>query len=532
MVGLSLLQFVAVALLILVNAFFVAAEFALVSIRDTRIEQMLAARIPGARAVRRLQQDLDDFLPAVQLGVTGCSLALGWLGEPLAAGIILGWLDFMPHAHIYAHVIAVTLGFAIITYFHVLVGELVPKSLALRRAEALAVAVAPPMLVFMALARPAVRFLKGSALVILRGFDVPMTEKGTVHSPEELKLIATAARRMGVLPKYQETLIHRTLELDEVSVREIMTPRQKIFSLPSNMLIEEASAKVINRQHSRVPVYDETRGPEHIVGVVYSKDLARLMYFRPMAQLRRAEATLGSPTDSMLLVNGEPGNRKSGLIEPTQPQKPGAPGLAFETRESKNSNREAGAPGAPGLASETWERKPSHTAHYPTTPFVELRLSQVMRDVLVAPETKSVLDLIRDFQRRRRHMAIVVDEYGSTVGLVTAEDAIEQLTGELEDEFDNPTRPVLATASGALLMDGGVNLRDLETQMQWSLPREGGVETLAGFLLVRLGHIPQTGESVIYDSRHLTIVEMEGRRIAKVRVEPIQEELPAVAKGK
>ena len=119
---LSLLQFVAVAMLILANAFFVAAEFALVSIRETRIEQMLAADVPGARAVRRLQRDLDDFLPAVQLGVTGCSLALGWLGEPLAAGVLMGWMAFLPHAQIYAHVVAVTLGFALITYFHVLVG--------------------------------------------------------------------------------------------------------------------------------------------------------------------------------------------------------------------------------------------------------------------------------------------------------------------------------------------------------------------------------------------------------------------------
>jgi len=442
--GLSLLQFVAVALLILANAFFVAAEFALVSIRDTRIEQMLAAGVPGARAVRRLQQDLDDFLPAVQLGVTLCSLALGWLGEPLAASVLMGWFSLLPlaqpHALIYAHIVAVVLGFAAITYFHVVVGELVPKSLALRRAEALAVAVAPPMLFFIALTRPAVRFLKRSAAVILQGFDIPMTDRAAVHSPDELKLIATAARRMGLLPNFQETLIHRTLELDEISIREIMTPRQKIFSLPSNMLVEEASAKVIERKNSRIPVYDETRGPEHIVGVVYSKDLARLMYFRPKT------------------------------------------------------------PGA--------------------TPFVELKLVQVMRDVLVVPETKSVLDLIRDFQQRRRHMAIVVDEYGSTVGLVTAEDAIEQLTGEWEDEFDSPAVPVLTTAGGALLMDGGVNLRDLETQVQWSLPRDGGIETLAGFLLMRLGHIPQAGESVTYQGRRLTVVEMEGRRIAKVRVEP------------
>jgi CBS domain containing-hemolysin-like protein len=123
-------------------------------------------------------------------------------------------------------------------------------------------------------------------------------------------------------------------------------------------------------------------------------------------------------------------------------------------------------------------------------------------------------------------MAIVVDEYGSTVGLVTAEDAIEQLTGEFEDEFDSPTLPVLTTASGALLMDGGVNLRDLETQMQWSLPRDGGVETLAGFLLYRLGHIPREGESIVYDGRRLTVMEMDARRIAKVRVEPVEEEQP------
>ena len=452
---LPLLQFVAVAMLILVNAFFVAAEFAMVSVRDTRIEQMVASAVPGARAVRRLQNNLDEFLPAVQLGVTLCSLALGWIGEPLAATVFLGWLSLLPtipaHALVYAHLAAVAVSFAFITYLQVLVGELVPKSLALRRAEALAVAVAPPMLLFMTLARPAVRFLRNSAAVVLRGFDVPLADRSAVHSPEELKLIATAARRMGVLPKFQETLVHRALELDDVPIREIMTPRQKIFALPSDTPIEEASARVIDHMHSRVPVYDETRGPEHIVGVVYAKDLARLIYFRPSG--------------------AKPGVRP--VIE------------------------------------------------RPGPPFVELRVSQVMRDVLVVPETKTVLDLIRDFQQRRRQMAIVVDEYGSTVGLVTAEDAIEQLTGELEDEFDDPARPVLTTSTGALLLDGGANLRDLETQMQWSLPRDGGVETLAGFILMRLGKIPKGGESVDIGDRRLTVVEMEGRRVSKVRVESL-----------
>ncbi|MGA2729484.1 MAG: hemolysin family protein [Terracidiphilus sp.] len=476
--GLPLLQFVAVGLLILVNAFFVAAEFALVSVRDTRIEQMVDAGVPGARAVRRLQHNLDEFLPAVQLGVTLCSLALGWIGEPLAANIFLDWLALLPtipvHALVYAHMAAIAVSFACITYLQVLVGELVPKSLALRRAEALAVAVAPPMILFMALARPAVRFLRNSAALILRGFDVPLTDRSAVHSPEELKLIATAARRMGVLPKFQETIVHRALELDDVPIREIMTPRQKIFSLPSDMPVEEASALVIDHMHSRVPVYDETRGPEHIVGVVYSKDLARLIFFRPSAQRAPARP-----------VAGDQSGPASGL----------APGLA--------AGLGAGVASMPAI--------------------VELRLSQVMHDVLVVPETKTVLDLIRDFQQRRRQMAIVVDEYGSTVGLVTAEDAIEQLTGELEDEFDDPARPVLTTASGALLLDGGANLRDLETQMQWSLPREGGVETLAGFILMRLGRIPKGGESVEFGDRRLTVVEMEGRRISKVRVEPIED---------
>jgi len=158
-----------------------------------------------------------------------------------------------------------------------------------------------------------------------------------------------------------------------------------------------------------------------------------------------------------------------------------------------------------------------------TQVFAELRLSQVMRDVLVVPETKTVLDLILDFQQRRRQLAIVVDEYGSTVGLVSAEDAIEQITGELEDEFDDPARPALTTAAGTLVLDGGANLRDLETQTQWSLPREGGVETLAGFLLYQLGHIPEEGESVDFEGRRLTIVEMDGLRISRVRVESLTE---------
>jgi CBS domain containing-hemolysin-like protein len=443
--GFLLFKPVAVAMLILANAYFVAAEFALVSIRETRVDQLLEARVPGARAVRRLQHNLDELLPAVQLGVTLCSLALGWLGEPLAAQMLSGWLGALPHAQIFAGAVSLVLGFCLITYLHVVAGELVPKGLALRRAEALAVAIAPPMLVFMAVARPAVRLLSRSASAVLRAFDIPKTERAaSIHSAEELKLIATAARRLGLLPEFEETLLHRSLELGDVLVREIMTPRQKIFSLPSNMPLEEACARMFSRNHSRIPVYDETRGVEHIVGAVYARDLARLFFQR---------ATASSPT---------------------------------------------------------------------AAPPAAMHLAQIMHEALVVPESKSALELLRDFKQNRRHLAIVVDEYGSTVGLVTAEDAIEQLVGELEDEFDAPSHPVLGLAGGAVLMDGSVNLRDLETQMHWSLPRDGGVETLAGFVLARLGHLPEPGESVEYEDRRLTVLEMDARRIAKIRVEKVE----------
>lgn len=437
---------VAIMVLILANGFFVAAELSLVSVRETRIEQLIAQRRPGARLVRRLQQHLDDFLPAVQLGVTLCSLALGWIGEPVVAAVLEKWLWWIPHAHVWAHVIAVPVAFAFITYFHVLLGELVPKALALRKAEQVAVAVAGPMEVFIQLTRPAVRLMNRSARVVLRLFRTPMMHEGSVHSPEELKLIATAARRSGLLPEYQEALIHRAVEINEVPTREIMTPRQRIFSLSFDLLIEDASARIVDEQHSRVPVYDPARGPEYIVGVVYSKDISRLMHFRASAKTRFAEA-----------------------------------------------------------------------------PFMELRLKQVMREVLVVPETKPVLDLLHEFQARRRHLAIVVDEFGSTMGLVTVEDAIEQLIGEVEDEFDVASKTVLTTARGELILDGSVNLRDLETQMRWSLPRLAGVETLAGFLLARLGKIPRGGEVVEYEGRRFTVLEMSGNRISRVRIEKLDQ---------
>jgi putative hemolysin len=443
-----LFRVIMVAFFILASSFFVAAEFALVSVRETRIQQLIAHGRPGARTALKLKHTIDEFLPAVQLGVTVAGLALGWIGEPAVAQIILALAAqtihaLPPHAVIYAHTLAVILSFCLITYFEVLLGELVPKSLALQRAERIALAVAGPMDVFIRITRPIVKLMNTSAAVVLRLFRAPLRGEGAVHSPEELKLIATATRRMGLLPVFQEEIIHRAIELNQVTVREIMTPRGKIFSLPANLSLEQASANIVDEQHSRVPVYDPAAGPEHIIGIVYSKDISRLMHFRSVA------LSLG-------------GMGESGLT-----------------------------------------------------------LRQVMRELDVVPETKLAIELLQDFQERRRHIAIVVDEFGSTVGLVTAEDALEQIVGELDDEFDIAARSTLLNAAGVMSLEGSTTLRDLGTQLHWSFPREPGIETLAGFLLAQLGHIPVVGEIVEYECRRFTIADMAGRRISRVNVETI-----------
>jgi len=449
----TLFHGVAIVVLILANGFFVAAEFALVSLRSTRVEQLLAQSRVGARAVEQLHGALDDTLSAVQFGVTVASLALGWIGEPALAPLIERPLHALPHAAIFAHAVSAVLAFAAITYLHVILGELVPKSLALRQPEQLSLGVAAPMLVFIRLTRPFVLFMNGSASFVLRLFHSSTVSGSAVHSPDELKLMASAARRQGLLPDYQEALIHRAVEMNDVVAREIMTPRQRIFSLPANMTVEAASERIVEEQHSRIPIYDAERGPEHIVGVVYSKDVSRLMHFA----LARANAG----------------------------------------------------------------QRPGHG----------MLLGQIMRDILVVPETKPVLDLLHEFQERRRHLAIVVDEHGSTVGLVTVEDALEQMVGEMEDEFDVGLRRAPRKLAEAFYLDGGVNLRDLETQMHWHLPRDGGVETLAGFLLTQLGRIPLGGETVDFEGRRYTVAEMSGHRISRVRIEPVPAASTSTAAG-
>ena len=447
MIGLVLLRVFLILLLVAANAFFAAAEFSLVSIRETRIQQLIEARRLGARIVQKLHRNLDEVVNGVQLGITVVSLTLGWVGEPLLARMVEEFVGQVPHANLYAHGIAITIAFLLITCLHVILGELVPKSLALERGEQVALAVAAPMDVFLTLTRPFIFSMSKAAGVVLRLFGSRKLRPGPVHSPDELKLIVTASRQFGQIPLFQEEMIHHALELESITVREVMVPRPDIFSLPGNLSLDEALSRVVEEQHSRIPVYDPQRGPEHIIGVLYSKDLMRWTRLRLTAN----------------------------------------PGQPIAARISA------------------------------------MKISQIMHDVLVVPETKVLTEMLEEFKDHKRHLAVVVDEFGSTAGVITVEDILEQLVGEIEDEFDMPP-PEQPAFQGklALVLEGSFGIRDLESQYQLSLPREAGFETLAGFVLARLQKIPSVGDAFDYEDHRFTVEEMEGHRIAKVRIEKLQ----------
>jgi putative hemolysin len=455
MLAFVLLRVLLIVFLVAANAFFAAAEFALVTVRDTRIQQLIESRRIGARILLRLHRNLDEVVNGVQLGVTVVSLTLGWIGEPMVAHFVesLQFLQRVPHAMIYAHTIAIVVAFGLITCMHVILGELVPKSLALQKAEQVALTVAAPMDVWLTLTRPLIFLMSKAAGTVLRAFGLKKMRQGPVHSPDEVKLIVSASRELGQIAPAQEEMVHHALDLENITAREVMVPRPDIFSLPGDLSLQDALDKVVEEQHSRIPVYDPKSGPEHIIGILYSKDVMRWVRLRLSA---RTFPVIGSRIH-------------------------------------------------------------------------EMKVSQIMHDALVVPETKLLAELLEEFKERKRHMAIVVDEFGSTAGLITVEDILEQLVGEIEDEHDvvSPDSVQLAE-SKLLVLDGTVGLRDLESQYDLLLPRDAGFETLAGFMLSKLQKIPTVGDTCYYGGKRFVVEEMDGHRIARVKIEDVQ---PAAAQA-
>src|SRR5579864_197393 len=427
-------------LILAINAFFAGAEVALVSVRESRLRQLAEEGQAGAQAALHLLANPGRLLSVTQMGVTLASLGLGWAGEDTLYSFIVALFQpvITPVTEKALRIASFVLAFLVMTYFHVVVGEVVPKNLAIDTSDRLAVIVAPALLIFYRISEPFIWVIEKSSTALAHALGgAASSHRGGGHSAEELKLIVTSSRGLGHLPEMQEDIIHRVLDLDNVSVREIMVPRNDIVSVPADATIEVVLTTMIEHRHSRLPVYEER--PEQIIGILHYRDLL------PVWEERRQANRAGRP---------------------------------------------------PRL----------------------FRVRRLMRKHLVVPETKPVAQMLAEFRQGRSHMAMVVDEYGTIVGLLTVEDVLEQIVGAIADEYDvKEERP--DTEADEWELEGATKIRDLGTQYGIELPADGGFETLAGFLLMKFGNIPQQGDSLESGGRRFTVLEMERNRIAKVRIE-------------
>jgi putative hemolysin len=429
-------------LILVINAFFAMSEVALLSVRDSRLRHLADEGNAGAKAALALLAQPEKLLSVTQIGVTLASLGLGWAGEDTLYALLMALFHPVLNAGTAAalHAISFVLAFLVMTYCHVVIGEVVPKNLAIDKADRLAVIVAPALMVFYRLMSAFVTVVERSAKTITRLLGVKSDHRGGGHSAEELKLIVSSSRFAGNLPKLQEDIIHRVLDLDDLSVREIMKPRHDIISVSSEASLDQVLHTMVESQHSRLPVWKEK--PEHMVGAVFFKDMLRLWHDRRIGQ-------------------------------------------------------RAGRPAQP------------------------FHLERIMRKPLIVPETKPLMQMLEEFRQRHSHMALVVDEFGTVTGLLTVEDVLEQIVGEIEDEFDEKLALPRAEVNQVDL-DGATSIRDFASIHGVELPANAGFETIAGYILFKLGHIPGIGESVDFEGRRFTVSAMERNRIATVRIEKLE----------
>jgi putative hemolysin len=427
------------AFIILLNGFFAGAEVALLSVRKSRLRQLAEGGNVGAQAAMSLLANPERLLSVVQVGVTLASLGLGWAGEDTVFRLLSAALSSLvtPETEGIFHGLSFALSFAIMSFGHVVLGEVVPKNLAIEKADRVAIIVSPALLVFYRVSEPFVLAIEKSATFISRLLGLKGDTHGGGHSAEELKYIISTLRAEAGLREFERHVLQRVLELGNYSAREIMVPRNAIVSVSVDATLDQVLKLFLDHQYSRMPVYEGQ--PENIIGMIHYKDLIRVWEERRAATDRRS----------------------------------------------------------------------------PARPF---RLRRIMRKPLVVPETKPLNQLVDEFRTNHTHIAVVVDEFGTISGLVTLEDVLEQVFGEIEDEHDERrARP--AVAATELEIEGTTPIRDLNTQYGIELPGDAGFETLAGFLLFQLGQIPKTGDSIEYGERRFTISEMERNRIARVRIE-------------
>jgi CBS domain containing-hemolysin-like protein len=422
-----------IALVILVHGYFVATEFALVTLRKTRIQQLAAAGSRPAIRVLATLNNLPELIAAVQLGVTMASLALGALAEPVLAHLLQPAFRFIPEGWkpVTAHGVAIAITFLIITALDIVIAELVPKTIALENSERVAFVVIRPIRVFIVLFRPFLALLNraGSAVIRLTGL-ASGSEGHAAHSTEELKMLVRASTRAGVLDADEQEMLFRVFEFSELTARQVMMPRTEVVGLSVDMTRDEVNEIIRTTRHTRYPVYQGSI--DNVIGIFYVRDI------------------LGGWT-------------------------------------------------AAGSGSGPFD------------------LRRLMRETLDVPDTLHIDELLARMKRRRVHIAVVTDEFGGTAGIVSLEDVLERIVGEVRDEFEREGPEVVELPEGDVLLDGLMLVSDVNERFDLELD-ERAYDTIGGLVFGNLGRLPEVGDSVVLDGHRLTVGTMDGKRVASVRL--------------
>jgi putative hemolysin len=420
------LELLAVALLILLNAFFVAGEYSLVTVRRTRIKELADEGSRTARSVLTITSDPPRFIAAMQLGVTLTSLGIGALGERVLSELFDEWL---------ATVLAVLLAFLIITFLHVVVGELVPKGVALSYSERVALGVSAPVRLFFFVFNPLIWVLQRSSELAQRAIGIdPKAMGGEAHSEAELKMLLEVSTEHGEIELDEREMLYKVFDFAEKEVVDVMVPRPDVAGLSVDLLPDEAMAAMLESPYTRYPVYRDSL--DEIVGIVHVRDL--------VASLRN------------------------------------------------------GAAGA-------------------------LTLAQLARPAYVVPENKDLGALLAEFRKTSQHMAVVVDEYGATAGIVTLEDLLEEIVGDIEDEFDLPDESVERVDERRVRISGSFTIDDFNEEFGTSLDDED-FHTVAGYVFGHLGRAAEAGDEIRDNGLHFTVLETSGTRILRLEVEFLETE--------
>jgi CBS domain containing-hemolysin-like protein len=428
---LDLLGLVAVVVLVLLNGFFVAAEFSLVSVRHTRIAELVETGITKAETVQEALKNPDRVIAATQLGITLASLGLGWIGEPALSHLIEPILNLFPAEFRpgLSHSLSAGLAFAMITFLHVVVGELAPKSIALQNPEGTSLVVAGPTLWSERLFKPFIWALNGTGNALLRLVGVePASGHQLVHSVEELKMLVTASTEGGAVAQQEGELLHAIFDFGDLLARHVMIPRTEITAVEADLPLDEILPLITESTYTKIPVYDDDL--DNLLGIIHVKDLLRTMQ--------------------------EPGWQKS-------------------------------------------------------------TVRSLVREPLYIPETLPVSTLLHDLRDNRQHIAIVLDEFGGTAGLVTLEDLLEEIVGEVSDPFDKFTPEIERLADGSYLIDGLCLMEDVNHSLELDLS-DPAYDTIAGYTLGKMGRIPKVGDKIESDQVIIEIEAMDGMRIDRLKL--------------